>query len=187
MSDINYEAINENFPANGVDNSTQGFRDNFQQIKDNFQYAKAEIENLVDSSVNTSSNTNFNNNSLINLNLLQATQQSSTTALNGVVNNYNVSYLFGHLHALRIENSITLTFTDWPTSGPANYAKMRLVIFTDGTNRQITFATENGNIKTKSDFPNPFQHNSTSSPKVIDVWTYDKGINVYLEYVGEFS
>lgn len=184
MSEIDFESINENFPANGRDNSTQGFRDNFTTIKNNFQFAKTEIEALAGTSITTSQNNNFNGNSIINANLSQTSEQASVIGLNGIIANSNISYLFGHLHALVVKNNITLTFTDWPTK--SNYAKIRVVLFGDDTARTVVFATQNGSIKKKTDFPSTLTVTSSDNPKIIDAWTYDKGVTVYLDYVGEY-
>lgn len=46
MSSINTSAINTAYPVPGVNNSSQGFRDNFTSIKNNLNTAKTEIENL---------------------------------------------------------------------------------------------------------------------------------------------
>ena len=43
-SNIQSESIDGTFPVAGVDNDTQGFRDNFGYIKSNFAAAKEEIE-----------------------------------------------------------------------------------------------------------------------------------------------
>jgi hypothetical protein len=137
MSNINANDINEAFPANGKDNSTQGFRDNFSTIKQNFQYAKAEIEALQTFSVTTDKNNNFNSNSILNVNLSQFTEQTTATGLNGIGANYNVSFLFGTVHVLKIIKSLTVTFTDWPNQ--ANYAKIKLILLSDGTSRQLDF------------------------------------------------
>jgi hypothetical protein len=185
MSNIDFESINENFPADGRDNSTQGFRDNFDTIKTNFQFAKTEIEAIANASVTTSSNNNFNNNSIINTKLLQTSQVTSTTGLNGIVSNSNISYLFGHLHAITLNNSVTMTFTDWPTT--SQYSKIRVVLFGDGTAREINFQSENsGTIKKGPGYPTTVTVTSATDPVVIDAWTYD-GSTVYLEYVGAFA
>jgi hypothetical protein len=46
MSDIKPYNINANYPIPGVNQSSQGFRDNFLQIQKNFILSKNEIENL---------------------------------------------------------------------------------------------------------------------------------------------
>ena len=185
MSNINFESINEAFPANGKDNSTQGFRDNFNTIKQNFQYAKAEIEALQDFSVSTDKNNNFNGNSILNVNLSQYTEQTNTTALSGVGADFNVSYIFGQVHALKIIKSLNLNFTDWPTK--SNLAKIKLVLFGDGTQRQVSFTTTNGTIKKHEDFPSSLILTSATNPVIVEAWTLDKGVTVYLDYKGTYT
>jgi hypothetical protein len=51
-SNINYIDIDETFPVPGIDNSTQGFRDNFALIKTDFSAAKQEIESLQNTLAN---------------------------------------------------------------------------------------------------------------------------------------
>ena len=46
MSSINTSAINTAYPIPGVNNSTQGFRDNFTSIKNNLDTAKTELNDL---------------------------------------------------------------------------------------------------------------------------------------------
>lgn len=46
--------INENFPISGVDNDTQGFRNNYSNIKTAFQIASAEISTLQLNAANPS-------------------------------------------------------------------------------------------------------------------------------------
>lgn len=45
-SNINYEAIDATYPIAGVDNSTQGFRDNFTAIRNGLATASNEIGDL---------------------------------------------------------------------------------------------------------------------------------------------
>jgi hypothetical protein len=66
-SDINYTDINETYPKAGVDNSTQGFRDNFSLIKTNFQVAKEEIEFLQGNAIIANVNNNLRNGTLANV------------------------------------------------------------------------------------------------------------------------
>jgi len=46
-SNINATAIDEAYPVAGVDNDTQGFRDNFSYIKTALNTAKTEIDELL--------------------------------------------------------------------------------------------------------------------------------------------
>lgn len=51
MSAINTNSINVNYPVPGVNNSTQGFRDNFSSIKNNLNTAAEEITDLQSKSI----------------------------------------------------------------------------------------------------------------------------------------
>ncbi len=51
MSAINTSGINANYPVAGVNNSTQGFRDNFASIKNNLNSAGSEITDLQDKAI----------------------------------------------------------------------------------------------------------------------------------------
>ena len=46
MSNIIFDNINEEYPVAGINNNTQGFRDNFQAIKTALSLAKSEIAKL---------------------------------------------------------------------------------------------------------------------------------------------
>ena len=48
MSNINTNGINSSYPVPGVNNSTQGFRDNFSSIKTNLNTAYEELSDLQD-------------------------------------------------------------------------------------------------------------------------------------------
>lgn len=52
--------INRDFPVAGIDNDTQGFRDNFSIIQNSFVSAKEEIEELQDITAKTTSSNSFN-------------------------------------------------------------------------------------------------------------------------------
>ena len=54
-SNINTDALNANYPVPGVDNTSQGFRDNFANIKNNLDAASTEISDLQ----NKADNSNF--------------------------------------------------------------------------------------------------------------------------------
>jgi len=58
MSNINPDNIDSNFPIQGQDNPSQGFRDNFSAIKNQFLVAKSEIEGLANNPVGVVTATN---------------------------------------------------------------------------------------------------------------------------------
>ena len=62
--------INEAFPVAGVDNESQGFRDNFSAIKDTLVQTKSDIQDLQESRLDISSpDTNMSGNTITDVNL----------------------------------------------------------------------------------------------------------------------
>jgi hypothetical protein len=58
MSNINTDNIDSNFPVQGQDNPSQGFRDNFSEIKTQLLVAKSELEYLANNPVGVVTATN---------------------------------------------------------------------------------------------------------------------------------
>ena len=51
MSSINTNGINVNYPVPGVNNNSQGFRDNFAATKNNFIVTRREMDDLMNKAV----------------------------------------------------------------------------------------------------------------------------------------
>jgi septation ring formation regulator EzrA len=197
-SNITSETIDATYPVAGVDNDTQGFRDNFQIMKDNFSAAKNEIEDLQNkvllksqlSQVEGELDNNMAGVRLIDAQLDQVTEQF--TALGTVNSGQNLSYLNGHYQTLTIAEDLTLTLADWPDS--ERFAKITVEIVKDGTDRTVTFVGESNAVfkKIASDWDSS---SSTSIEKIInsddsfifEFWTHDGGTTVYASYKGAFS
>ena len=73
-SNINDTAVNSDYPIAGVDNDSQGFRDNFSTIKTNFVAAKAEIETLQTTTAKLNVANNFLGNTVSGANLENVTE-----------------------------------------------------------------------------------------------------------------
>lgn len=126
MSTINTNGINVNYPVPGINNNSQGFRDNFAAIRTNLNTAGNEITDLQNKVVVKSalSNSTVNNdmaNTLIS-NALTRSFRASTfnlgNALSGVV---SVNVSLGDVQYGTIAGNTTLQFTGWaPTSTQSN-------------------------------------------------------------------
>jgi hypothetical protein len=88
-------------------------------------------------------------------------------------------------------DDITLTLTDWPTSG--KLGKMRLAITSDGDSRVVTIGATGmrndgatGWTSTNSTSVT-VTASSTTNPHILEFWTTDAGLVVYAHYVGNFS
>lgn len=192
MSEIIFDSIDELFPIAGIENDSQGFRDNYNIIKTSLGIAKSEIEALELSTAKLTTNNDFNGNTIRNATLSE---------VYGTVRNYtaqiipqsavDISLTDGEFHNIVVSGNTLLTFKDWPA--PAVHANIRITL-TSNTSiaRTVTFGTINSGIfkKITSEFGStlvpltviPASGNSV----VIDAWTIDGGNTVYLKYIGEF-
>ena len=194
-SNIVSTTIDAEYPVAGVDNDSQGFRDNFQIIKDNFAAADEEISDLQDNAARKDGDNNFAGNKIIDAELDQATE--AFTAVGTVNTDQNVSFLNGHYQSILATQGFTLTLADWPASGA--YARMAVQLeLADGVTGPLTiqFVGE-GNGVFKNDQNAGWtaatstslsvQTNSTTSPTIVEFWTTDGGDTIYARYLGVFA
>ncbi len=123
MSNINTNLINTTYPLPGVNNSTQGFRDNFSSIKTNLDTAKTEITDLqnktiVKATLDGGVLDNNMNNTLISNALTKGFRGTTVPIAAGnippatTLNVNNGDYQYGI-----ISENTTLGFTGWSPSG----------------------------------------------------------------------
>ena len=194
-SNIVSTTIDAEYPVAGVDNDSQGFRDNFQIIKDNFAAAESEITDLQDNAARKDEDNNFSGNKIISAEIDQATE--AFTAVGTVNTDQNVSFLNGHYQSILATQGFTLTLADWPASG--GYAKMTVQLeLADGVSgtSTIQFVGE-GNGLFKHDQSGEWSATtstslsvdvtSTTEPVIIEFWTTDGGDTIYARHLGQFT
>jgi hypothetical protein len=122
-SSINANNIDGNYPVAGVPNNTQGFRDNFTNIKTNFQYAGSEISELQSKVIlksalsGTTLDNNMNDQEIYSVQLRDVSYVYS--ALTATAGSITVDYSAAQYQQITTSGSISLNFTNWPTSGTA--------------------------------------------------------------------
>jgi hypothetical protein len=188
-SNINFNAINEQYPVAGKDNNSQGFRDNFNVIKSGLATAKSEISDLQVKS-------------LLNQDLVTTDPVTNdlkgSSITNGFYNNFHgLSYIStvngttnvvtnsASIFVYTLTGNTTFTFTNWPTN--THYAKVKLH-FTSSNSSSHTvslYSAGGGTIKPDNQFPAPFSV-TNASHKVIEAWTYNHGATVFVKYLGSF-
>lgn len=198
-SNIVSVSIDAEYPVAGVDNDSQGFRDNFRTIKDSLEAARQEVTDLQQKAVLKSALTdtilenNLAGNSIVSANLDQFTE--SFTAVGSVGNNQNISFFNGHYQTITATADIALTLADWPAAG--SYAKMTVELvnnLNDGTIRTVSFLSEgtpafkripsNNWISGTSSTQVIVQTTQSANPSIIEFWTTDGGLTVYANYLG---
>jgi hypothetical protein len=202
-SNIITSNIDKDFPVPGRDNDSAGFRNNFKSIVDNLDVAKEEIEDLQTNTAKTNSDTDFNQNNIINANFISCTENAFD--LGNISTNTDVSFDNGSYQTANITGNLSLTFKDWPAED--TLGKITLAL-TNPTNNQYTVnwstesagtikgnlgvpvqlydSTDGSNIRLGA-FPNPLVLEPNSETYILEFWTADEGQTVFANYIGEFA
>jgi hypothetical protein len=144
-SAINPNTIDVDFPVAGVDNDSQGFRDNFTAIKTGLDTAKSEITTLqtysakLGNDAGTEVVNDFGGNIISNAKTSRVYANAYQTY---ATSNTNISWNDGEYQAIEMRGNFKLTFIDWPEAD--GYGKMRIELKSNGTARTVTFAAGSG-------------------------------------------
>ena len=192
-SNIISGSIDGAYPVAGVDNDTQGFRDNFTIIKTGLATAASEIGSLQDNTAKLNESNDFNGTDIADANFTLNTEKYHN--IGTVITGQNISFLNGHHQSLSInlnEDTDTINFAlaDWPDRD--HLAKMTVQMFGNDTAKTVTFTVDGGgtikyNRTGNNPFPTTLTIDSSTDPVVIDFWTYNQGTTVYAEYRGRFE
>lgn len=192
-SNINATAIDEAYPVAGVDNDTQGFRDNFSYIKTALNTAKTEITELLNYTARLDVDNSYNNKFLSN-----AVFKQNQNSLNnygtgsGVSNRIDINFGNADYQVYRLNDDVTFEFEGFSAD---NVNKVTVELLSDGGTYNISFFTDGAYpIKKSSNFPTSLTVSSTSNPILIEVITRAKsqdpgslGRVIFLNYLGQFS
>ena len=143
MSTINTNPINVNYPVPGVNNNSQGFRDNFASIVTNLDIAATELTDLQNKAVvkqaltgtvvnNDMANTLISNASTRSF---RATTYNLGNALAGTV---LVDASLADVHYGTVASNTTINFGSWPPTGTQSNIQVRLSV--SNANAVITFS-----------------------------------------------
>lgn len=145
MSTINTNGIDVNYPVPGVNNSSQGFRDNFASIKTNLNTAATEITDLqnkvvVKQALNNSTLNNDMANTLISnasTRSFRATTYNLGNALSGTV---LVDVSLGDVQYGTVAGNTTLQFGSWGPTGTQSNVQLSLNV--SNADAVISFPSE---------------------------------------------
>ena len=191
-SNINFAAINENFPVAGQDNDTQVFRDNFDTIKTNFSEAKTEIEDLQDNSARTDATSDFNYNIVTTVTLQDAVLLKRDYGAAIVAATQEVSFKQALYHIIKFGANCAIELVDFPVTevdvlGFGSCGKITLELYGDGTARTLSFTPSGSTVfKKSSGFPGTLTVTSATNPVIIEVWQHDTSV-IFLNYLGPFA
>lgn len=205
-SNINYDSIDAEFPVAGVDNSTQGFRDNFNVIKGSLSAARSEILQLQATALLKSPipvdgilDNNLANQELLNAKLFRSIEKKPETIVIPVssTNPVDVYFTSGHYHTFAV-NATTILDIKWSAFTGTDYVqKMRVELVHGGDSNVYGITIANTYIKKSANWPSPLEL-SENEIIVLDFWIYkESGANhpmntstnpvTYANYVGKFA
>jgi hypothetical protein len=191
VSNINFAAIDENFPVAGQDNDTQTFRDNFDTIKTALRNANEEVTDLQDNTARTDQDNDFND-KIISRAVMQFNRDSLFDG--GAISvPVSVDYQNGYHQIFRFGANIVLGFLQFPNdlSNPPGVGKVVLECYSDGAERTITLDPSGGVAYKKSSWDpgwigNSFKVNSSSNPLLLEVWRYSNQV-IFVRNLGVYS
>lgn len=176
-------SINTNYPVPGVDNDTQGFRDNYSNIKSSLTTLAGEIGNLQLTSVVTDQTNNFNYQGYLYKSVLSA-HGVKINNLGTLGSDTEIDFLQGNYQIADISASVTFSFANWPSTGVEG--KIILEIRNSSSNsNSINFANSLGSFKKPTNLFLPYS--VSSEPVFFEIWSKDQGVNVYINKISDFS
>lgn len=142
MSAINTGSINVNYPTPGVNNSSQGFRDNFTAIKNNLNTAASEITDLQNKAIVKSAlNGIVLNNDMANTQISNALTQGFRQTTYNLGNNLSgvitIDCTNGDVQYGTVTGNASLEFTKWSVAGTQSEVQVILTVATPSINITI--------------------------------------------------
>jgi hypothetical protein len=152
MSNINTNGIDPNYPIPGVNNSSQGFRDNFSSTKVNLDTAANEITDIQTKAVVKSALNGYvvdNNmaNTLISNALVRSFRATTFNLGNNISGSTTVDVSKGDVQYGTIVANTTINFGGWAPASTQSNIKLQLTVA--NANAVITFpvTTNDANAK----------------------------------------
>lgn len=187
MSNINTNAINTSYPVPGVNNNTQGFRDNFQSIKTNLDNAGDEITDLQNKAILKSGlvGVNLNNdmaNTLISNAVVRSFRASMYDLGSNLQGNVTIDVSRGDVQYGIVQGNTTVNFNSWVPAGTRGGVTLKLQFDSasfDYSNTVITLPYTSFN-STTGNITGGFKDTVKSIEKVVQVQTSSSTKNNYL-------
>lgn len=181
MSTINTNGINVNYPVPGVNNNSQGFRDNFNSIKNNLNTAATEITDLENKVVvkQALTDTTLNNdmaNTLISNASTRSFRATTYNLGNAISGTIRIDVSLGDVQYGTIAGNTTIQFGNWGPTGTQSNVQLQLNV--SNANSYITFPSEvvfsnnNFGVTTLENYSNIANTPTVSIPYGVNVLDY---------------
>lgn len=172
-------SINTNYPVPGVDNDTQGFRDNFSNIKSALGTVAGEIGNFQLNGVTTNGLNDFSYIGSLSRAVLDSYGESVGT--NTFSTDDTINALEGNYQKVSVNTSLNIDVIDWTEASGVKGNVILEIYNSSGTSVNINFSNTLGTLKKDISLPVAVAGTSTV---FVQLWTTDGGTNVFLTKIG---
>jgi hypothetical protein len=195
MSTINTNGINVNYPVPGVNNNSQGFRDNFASIRTNLNTAASEITDLQNKVVVKSAlaNSTLNNdmaNTLISNAAVRGFRSTTYNLGNALVGSVLIDASLGDVQYGTVAGDIVLTFGGWAPTGTQSNIQLQFNVSNANAvisfPSEVVFANNNFGVTTLENYANIANTPTVSIPYGVSAVDYrlstvDCGSSIIIE------
>ena len=195
MSTINTNGINVNYPVPGVNNNSQGFRDNFTSIRTNLNTAASEITDLQNKVVVKSAlaNSTLNNdmaNTLISNAAVRGFRSTTYNLGNALVGSVLIDASLGDVQYGTIAGNVVLTFGGWAPTGTQSNIQLQFNVSNANAvisfPSEVVFANNNFGVTTLENYANIANTPTVSIPYGVSAVDYrlstvDCGSSIIIE------
>jgi len=184
MSAINTNGINVNYPVPGINNSTQGFRDNFNSIKTNIDTTSSEITELqqkavLKSALNSAPINNDMSGTLISNASVRGFRTTTYNLGNDISGTKTIDVTKADVQYGTITANTTLQFGGWAPAG--TQSNIQLLLTVANSNAYVTFPNtvckSDGNIDT----------GMKSSARLLENYTSNAAPGIGVTYTNQIS
>lgn len=195
-SAITATQIDETYPVAGIDNDTQGFRDNFNYIKIGLSTAADEITALQANTAKLNADNDFNNQ--IQSGAVFKDNQYSLSNYgtgSGIDNQITLNFGNADYQFYRLDDDVTFIIDNTSGFSASNMQKIVLELASDGGSYTVDFSSGGDYlIKKNPSYPTTLTVDSSSNPVLVEVITRAKaedpgslGRVIFLNYIGQFE
>jgi hypothetical protein len=179
--------INVLYPVPGVDNDTQGFRDNFASIKNALQSAAQELTQLDLTAVKLDKENDYNYSGSIFRGVLKATGVAGTTN-DRLATDTSVSFQLGGFHKIAVDGSVNISVSNWPTLENI-YSTVRFEILNYNTSTgYVNFIQGSNTLKKEASLTLPHVlGTNTEVSHVFELSSADAGNTVFVKFIGTYT
>lgn len=214
MSSINVNNIDINYPIQGQDNNSQGFRSNFNAIRTALTVAKSEITSLETDTVKRNLDNNLNGNKLENV-VFNNSSDLFKNKGQPIEQLIELDVEDAKVFKVKCIGDTTIRLTNWPQNQPAvqksHSIKLHLYFDISPTdpellNYKVNFSTDIQEAIKSYSQGTPWTYNDNLGgwhlkawrdtnissdysryEHVFDIWSYQGGQVVFIKYLGSFA